>query len=408
MKGMGISWRFWRPKWGFHTHRMMLVAALWVFGMSPAVVASSGAQGRANVVLDPYLATWPTEPPMALHADRTGPFWVVREGSELILRRFREGRAEQLRRFSAPSGYPPFAFLPRLVQGGAEPEILYRSGEKLVAEGESSLADALGRAHWEYYSAARLQNTLFVAAFGIQADGISRIGYFHRGQAPIVTELRPSPVGVWAPVALLSGSRAIVVYRGRMVGPGGRGYGLLFESMARIDLVQTGVWSPSRSQAQPSERGFYYGDPTACLDDGGALHWAAVIWNRDDQPTGRVVVDGMELDVSASSQYWLPSLRYVSNLGLVLGIEGGSGKVEIGLVNGASFEVLASLPGSTPRLAARGASFYVATSEGMWGYFVAEPVGNWSPWSLICAAFFIILISVSRCRNRRPTILPGS
>jgi hypothetical protein len=312
---------------------------------------------------------WSSGEPTALQADADGPYWTRRSGRrELVLERHSAGRVRAVDRAASRVGHPWWQFLPQLVRGKAPAELFYRNGNQLVARGDSRLSGVLGQAAWEYFGAARHAGTLFVPAFGIRRDGVSYVAMVPRGKAAVVAQWREPRAGTWAPVALMSPSgHAIVVYRAFLLSPK-RGHGIIVESMLVDRFLAQKRWTPQRWQYGRDERGFYYGDPTATLDPNSRVHWAATIWNDRDQPTGRIVVDGVELNVRGPATYWLPELTWVQGRGLVLSMVGASGRVEVGRVQGRQFQRLASLPGEEAKLASHGRNFYVSTSAGLWTF----------------------------------------
>jgi hypothetical protein len=169
-------------------------------------------------------------------------------------------------------------------------------------------------------------------------------------------------------------------------------------------------WQPDRFQAQPQGRGNEFGDPAACLDEAGNVHWAAVIWGSNFQPTGRVVVDGIELQQRGMSGNldWLPELCWVRGRGLVLAIAGPNGLAQVGEVRGDQLALLAELPSVPPayglppptHLASSGESFYAATSEGLWAWYVPTKVPAWSASAAWAVALGMFVLARRRRRGR--------
>jgi hypothetical protein len=332
-------------------------------------LAGSESRGQQLVRL---LDGWPDRPPSALNADGSGPYWTRRARDVVVMERLSQGRIRELAQAVAPVGYPPQYFEPRLTHGRGAPELFYRKGQRLVSQNAGRLSGALGSAAWEYYGAARTGPNFFAAAFGIRGDGMSRVALIHSPDAPvIVTRLREFRVGVWALVALLSDTRAFVVYRGYLVAPQ-RGHGIILEAMDIRALKSQRRWRPNRRQWAPEERGYFYGDPSACLDEAGRPHFAAMIWDNRDQPTGRVVVDGIELGQRGQASYWLPQLTHVAGRGRVVAMLGENGAVQLGQVQGGQFSLLAEVPGREAGLASSGSNLYVSTSDGLWVYRFAR------------------------------------
>jgi hypothetical protein len=381
--------------------------------LAAALGGAVGAEPRAE--LEPWISGWNGPAPTALEADWRGPFWTRRFGAEVVVERYSAGRAEELRRIynPIPMNLPGRLFTPTLVKGeGHPPEALYQLDHnmeftELVSELEPRHGPAMESGHWESYSSARSGSFQFSAAFGIEnLDGRSDVALFPAGGDPVVADLRLKGQGVWAPQALISGSRAFVVLRARTV--------IVVESMGIEQFRSTGAWNPSGSQYQVGEARHGFGDPTACLDESGDAHWAAVIWNHrtsPSRPTGRVVVDGVELVQRgmAGPVDWHPELCWVRGRGLVLAIAGQSGNALVGEVRGNQFVQIAELPSVAPALAAPppthitslGESYYVSTSEGLWAHHVIPPVPALQGLWLWAAAPGLPMVLVLRRPRRR-------
>jgi hypothetical protein len=359
------------------------------------------------------LEAWPGSAPTALGADQAGPFWVRRSGEFVGMERLADGRILELSRVRAPAGHPPEAFRPRLVRGDGPPQMLYRSGGRLAVTGEPGLAGAMGEADWESYSAWRSGAGLFAAAFGIAETGKSSVALLPGGaEAPTVTALRPAPQGVWEPKALLSPTQAHVVYRGSLIHPR-RGFGLIVETMDRSALASSEVWLPAvRRQYQLGASEPHYGEPSACLDQNGAVHWASAAWNGS-QMTGAIHVDGVELTVRgrSGSVYWLPALACVAGHGLALAVPAPSGQAHVGLVRGEDLLTLAELPSVPPAysqapplfVASSGPSLYIATGHGLWRHDAEPPapVPAFPPVLVLSADGLLGGIGLARLRTRK-------
>lgn len=381
---------------------------LWVKLLCMAPLALEAA---AHAELRQVLPKWQGSAPSALQADASGPFWARRlDSGTIALERLSSGRAVELRRVSAPEENPTRFFAPLLVRGEGAPALFYRDSELLRAEEDAALSSALGRAGWEYFSAARDSGTLFAAAFGVSQNGFSRVALLGASDRPVVAELRAGSAGVWTPRALLSGSEAIVVYRGP--GRAAGGSAVLIETMDLEQLAAIGKWLPSRIEEHiwpESDR--FYGNPVACLDEEGRIHWAAALWVTGvDVPSGRVVVDGVELDHRGLLDLvdWLPDLVWVQGRGLVLSMAGEEGEAEIGEVLGEEFRLIATLPSVDPafgvppptHLASYGLNLYVATSDGLWMEEVARVVAANGDCCFAVMASLSWLTMLSRSRVR--------
>jgi hypothetical protein len=358
------------------------VLASWCIALAGLAAGADGPRSARAEELDQWLQAWGGSAPTALQADSAGPYWSRRLNDDTIVveRPSEDHRGvRELRRLTVPVGHPAKFFEPDLVAGPGQPELFYRDGDRLLAEQDPSLATTLGSACWEWYAAGRNSSFLLTAAFGISEDRGFSIVALTGGNQPILDDLRPAGAGVWAPRVLLSDIDAYVVYRAGS---------LVIDSMPIERLRSSRRWEPAVQEFKPvgSEFGpLYYENPAACLDETGALHWASVLWWAQwDVPSGRIVVDGVELEHRGMEERvdWLAELACVQGRGLVLTISGESGAVEVGEVQGSQFHVLAALPSVPPRfgappptqIASDGESFYVSTSEGLWAHQVARRV----------------------------------
>jgi hypothetical protein len=401
---------------------------LTVFGL---LVAASGAMRGTDCVAEPraeverWLTGWDDHPPTRLGADWRGPFWTRRFGQNVTVERYSAGRSQEIRGLYVPipTDLPARLFDPTLVRGDAiPPEAMYQLDHnqeytELDTELERRHGPTLGfPAFWEEYSSWRSGRFQFSAAFGIDEDGFSVVALFPGAATPFVADLRPAPQGVWAPQALVSSSKAFVVFNAFGVAPA-KGIVLTVESMDLAAFQAQRVWNPTRLQYATGEPKIGWGDPAVCLDEAGIVHWASVLWDNSvafhAKPTGRILVDDVELVQRGMTGEvdWQPELVWVRGRGLVMTIAGPAGTALVGEVHGNQFVQLAELPSVAPafsrrpptHLASVGASYFVATSEGLWAHDVRPPVPAWSPiagW-IAAAALALVALALGRRRSGR-------
>lgn len=337
----------------------------WI-GLAVALMATIPGGATAQTRL---LAGWSAGTPSALGADASGPYWVRRTRDTVILERIKSGRVQTVQQAAAPIGFPGAYFEPQVVRGTSGAELFYRKGSQLIASNAQPITPGMGKAGWEFYGAARNGSNVFAAGFGIKGDGMSRVSLFPGKTAgtAMTSELRPYHIGVWAVIALLSPTRAFAVYRGYLIAPA-RGHGIIIEAMNTADLRASGRWTPLRKQSAPSQRGYYYGDPSAVLDPNGRPHFIATIWNDLDQPTGRFAINGIEAAERGAASYWLPQMTWVEGRGMVIAIQAQNGNVLVGFCDGRGLVSIAELPGRDFQLAAFKRNLYVSTSDGLWSF----------------------------------------